>query len=150
MRKLLYFLLGVMLAVSITAPSDGAEHGGVTVGSEHPQKAEPSAGDIREAINDYIKKESARTQRLDIYDGEAGKMRSLKFIRVHERVGKSGNYYYSCADFEDSATAEMLDLDFDVREKYGKLVVVEVRIHKVAGKERYTYDEKDNRIPVKK
>ena len=39
---------------------------------------------------------------------------------------------------------------FDVKNEGGKLSVVDVRIHKINGKPRYTYDKNDNRIPVKK
>ena len=42
----------------------------------------------------------------------------------------------------------MLDLDLDVADQAGKLAVVDVRVHKVGGEERYTYDENDNRIPL--
>ena len=48
-----------------------------------------------------------------------------------------------------SATGELLDLDFDVDAEGGQLQVVDTRIHKVAGQARYTYDEHDNRVPVR-
>jgi hypothetical protein len=49
----------------------------------------------------------------------------------------------------DAQTGELLDLDFDVKADGGALTVVDQRIHKVAGNARYTYDEHDNRIPVR-
>ena len=67
---------------------------------------------------------------------------------MHERVGKTGDYYYSCTDMRDTSSRELLDLDFDVEHDNGLLTVVDVRIHKLNGKPRYTYDDKDNRIPL--
>ena len=90
----------------------------------------------------------APTGTFDVADPETGKTRKLELIRVHDRVGKTGDYYYSCADFKDTETGQMLDLDLDVEDKAGNLSVVDVRIHKEDGKERYTYDENDNRIPL--
>lgn len=50
------------------------------------------------------------------------------------------NYY--CADFKDNGSNEMLDMDLDVEYKDRNISVADVRVHKVNGKERYTYDEK--------
>ncbi|HAH21202.1 MAG TPA: hypothetical protein DCL49_09910, partial [Candidatus Omnitrophica bacterium] len=97
---------------------------------------------------DYVLEKSKKTGTFDVHDPETGKTRKLSLVRVHERVGKTGEYYYSCADFTDTETGKLLDLDLDVEHKNGKLSVVDVRIHKVNGKERYTYDENDNRIPI--
>ncbi|MEW6102195.1 MAG: hypothetical protein AB1481_07915, partial [Candidatus Omnitrophota bacterium] len=110
---------------------------------------EPGRKEIHQAMTDYINKKSAAGGTFDVYDPEIDKVRSLKLLRIHERVGKTGSYYYSCADFRDAETGAVLDLDLDVENKNGALKVVDVRIHKVGGKERYTYDEKDNRVPVK-
>ena len=159
-------LMSVLLVLSIAicfsnipagaAEHGGKEHGGTTAEKEHGGKeqggaeiSEPSADQIRGAMSDYVKEKSKKTGAFDVYDKEAGKTRKLSLIRVHERVGKTGNYYYSCADFKDTESNEMLDLDLDVANKDGKLSVADVRIHKVNGKERYTYDANDNRIPVK-
>ena len=128
----------------------GKEHGGTTT-QEHGGMLEvkaPSADDIRAAMKAYVDKKSQDTGTFDILDPETGKACKLKFERVHERLGKTGSYYYSCADFIDADSGEKLDLDLDLEDKDGKLDVVDVRIHKVNGKERYTYDEKDNRIPL--
>ena len=50
---------------------------------------------------------------------------------------------------KDTKTGDLLDLDFDVEAlPDGMLEVVDVRIHKVNGAARYTYDDQDNRIPL--
>lgn len=164
-------LMSIMLALSIVIcfsniPASAAEHGGKEHGGKTQEEkehggaglekehggaevqAEPTREDIRTAMKDYVVKESEETGTFDILDPETGTLRNLTLVRVHERVGKTGDYYYSCADFTDTNTGELLDLDLDVEYKEGGLNVVDVRIHKTSGKERYTYDENDNRIPV--
>lgn len=157
MKKLICFLfiftlMGYSYGISLAAEHGGKEHGGMEHGGkEHggAQISEPSADQIRAAMSGYVAEKSKKTGTFDIYDKEAGKDRKLSLIKVHERVGKTGNYYYSCADFKDTQSGEMLDLDLDVQNKGGKLSVKDVRIHKLNGKERYTYDANDNRIPVR-
>lgn len=154
-KKVIAVITMLTLCIGVTplvfaAEHGGKEHGGTTT-QEHGGKLElkaPSSDDIRAAMKAYVDKKSQDTGTFDILDPETGKARKLKFERVHERVGKTGDYYYSCADFTDADSGEKLDLDLDLADKDGKLEVVDVRIHKVSGKERYTYDEKDNRIPL--
>lgn len=161
MKKIIAIIIALALVVWVIPKSFAAEHGGEEHkehgGAEHkehggtaPQKEakKPSADDIRAAMKDYVMEKSKATGTFDITDPETGTVRHLSLERIHERVGKTGNYYYSCADFKDTESGDMLDLDLDVQEKDGKLSVVDVRIHKLNGKERYTYDENDNRIPI--
>ncbi|MCQ9206518.1 MAG: hypothetical protein NG740_01350 [Omnitrophica bacterium] len=126
----------------VTQEHGGKEHGGANVAKQ------PSADEIRRTMKNHVLGESAATGTFEIYDAETGVTRKLALVRVHERVGKTGDYYYSCADFTDVNTGEFLDLDLDVENKNGKLSVVDVRVHKLNGKERYTYDENDNRISL--
>lgn len=145
-------ILAVTLLFLIAAPLYAAEHGGKEHGGKEHGGAkitEPSAKDIRNTMEKHVDEKSAETGSFEIYDSEVDKLRGLKLIKVHERVGKTGNYYYSCADFTDVDSGEMLDLDLDVEAKEGELNVVDVRIHKLNGKERYSYDKNDNRIPVR-
>ncbi|MCQ9208584.1 MAG: hypothetical protein NG712_04315 [Omnitrophica bacterium] len=161
MKALISILLALIVAVSFSKATCAGEHGGKEHGGKEQSKkeqsgkehggvstVEPTAENIRETMLAYVLKQSAETGTFDIDDPETGDTRRLSLIRVHQRVGKTGNYYYSCADFKDVDTKELLDLDLDVEYKNGKLGVVDVRIHKLSGQERYTYDENDNRIPV--
>lgn len=157
MKVKMFLMAFMVLAIALVPAAFAAEHGGKEhggkehSGEEHAgdKVSQPSAEQVRGAMNDYVTKESKKTGTFDVYDKETGAVRKLSLTRVHERVGKTGNYYYSCADFKDTVSNEMLDLDLDVEYKDGGLSVADVRIHKVNGKERYTYDEKDNRIPVR-
>ena len=159
--------LAVGWSLVFAAEHGGQEHGGQEhAGQEHAGTAAlpsetieqqvkaaapavPSAEQIRERIAVYVKERSAGAGAFSIKDDVTGATRNLKFVRVHNRVGKTGAYYYSCTDMQDVKTGELLDLDFDVDAKGGTLNVVEARIHKVAGKARYTYDAQDRRIPVR-
>lgn len=149
-------VLGVVMVFSVmlwgassvlAAEHGGKEHGGTTQ-KEHGGASMPSADAIRAAMEGYVMETSKATGTFDVMDPETGTTRRLELLRVHERVGKTGNYYYSCADFKDTETGQMLDLDLDVQDWGGALSVADVRIHKVDGKERYTYDANDNRIPL--
>lgn len=163
MGKLFCIILAFLVVLSFTPvlyamEHGGKEHGGAAHaettmehgGKEHGGvKAEtPSAETIRETMKAYVADKSKAAGTFEVTDAVEGKTRRLTLEKVHERVGKTGDYYYSCADFKDADTGELLDLDLDVEDKDGVLSVRDVRIHKVNGKERYTYDENDNRIPI--
>jgi hypothetical protein len=120
-----------------------------------PSKArasgEPSvpAESIRQRIEQHVQQQLGADGTFVMEDQETGLTRRLQFVRVHERVGKTGAfYYYSCADLRDVDTGELLDLDFDVMAMGDQLDVVDARIHKIDGRARYTYDSDDNRIPI--
>lgn len=111
--------------------------------------AEPSAEQLRETIRQYIQSQERAAGSFTVPDPkEKGKLRTLSLIRVHERVGKTGDYYYSCTDMKDVATGDELDLDFDVSDTGKELQVVAIRIHKDNGKPRYTYGDRDELIPL--
>lgn len=157
---------GVSLGGAQGWVAEGAEHGGQEHGGaahEHggaaapsgvagavvaPSAAEPSAEEIRRLIQTYVQQESQADSAFSIPDEVTGATRRLEFVRVHERVGKTGPLYYSCTDMRDTRTGELLDLDFDVDLSSGAPQVVDARIHKVNGEPRYTYDDHDRRIPV--
>ncbi len=111
--------------------------------------ATPTPEMLRDTIRKYVSSEEAAKGSFSVFDSKLGVNRKLKLERVHERVGKTGVYYYSCADLKDIQTGDLLDLDFDVSDNNGALKVVDVRIHKDNGKPRYTYDNNSNMIPVK-
>lgn len=113
-----------------------------------PAWAEPSQEAVRQTIREYIVGQENLQGAFVIVDEQSGKFRQLTFVRVQERVGKTGNYFFSCTEMSDVETGAPLDLDFDMEEVSGKLRVVDIRIHKDNGKPRYTYDENDNIIPA--
>ena len=118
----------------------GAEHGGeLFIGPDG----------VRTTMMNYIESESLKNGVYTVKDELTGKTRHLSLVRIHDRVGKTGELYYACADFKDLDTNEVLDLDIDIRSRDGQFSVEEIHLHKVGGLARYTYDNNDNRIPVK-
>jgi len=109
--------------------------------------AEPTPEQLRQTIRDHITSQETLQGAFAVLDERSNDMRRLSLVRVHERVGKTGDYYYSCTDMTDVENGDLLDLDFDVEDRDGQLSVVAVRIHKDDGKPRYTYDENDRMIP---
>ena len=167
MRKEFQLVLAVMFFVGMTQLAVAGEHGGKEHGGSAPSKGStsehggkehggtvsktPSNSDIRNAMKSYVTKKTKTSGTFDVLDPDTGKMLNLELVRVHERVGKTGDYYYSCADFKEKNTGVMWDLDLDVEAlSGGGLQVVDVRVHKEDRDARYTYDENDNRIPLKK
>ena len=153
MKKVFVMILGMLatfgLSQAVLADEHGGkEHGGIEQGGAAQVKT-PSNEDIRGAMKSYVEAESQKTGgNFEVSDPDTNKTRKLSLTRVHERVGKTGDYYYSCADFKDVDSGESLDLDLDVEDQNGQLKVVDVRVHKVSGQERYTYDANDQRIPL--
>ena len=134
MRWLISFFIAVLFVFGMTG-SEGM--------------AAPSAEELRQTIRSYITWQEDSLGDFVIPDRkDKGKLRTLSLVRVHQRVGKTGDYYYSCTDMKDEITGDELDLDFDISDTEGELKVVAVRIHKDNGKPRYTYDANDNLIPL--
>lgn len=110
--------------------------------------AAPTPDQLRQTIRDYVAGQERRHGAFLILDDRGNVQRRLELVRVHERVGKTGDYYYSCTDMKDLASGDELDLDFDISDTGRLLDVAAIRIHKDNGKPRYTYDQNDNIIPL--
>lgn len=128
-----------------------AEHAAIEPAAEAAaEPTPPTPEQLRQTIRDHVQSQAEQNGGVfEILDPKTNATRQLQFVRVHKRVGKTGDYYYSCTDMLDLGTEELLDLDFDVEQQVdGSLMVVDERIHKVEGNPRYTYDEHDNLIPL--
>lgn len=128
------YVFGFLVTILLTALSRGY--------------AEVTPADLRQTIRDYIAQQEKLQGAFVIVDERTQTLRQLELVRVHQRVGKTGDYYYSCTDMRDVRSGELLDLDFDIAEREGALEVAAIRIHKDDGIPRYTYNDKDERIPV--
>ena len=157
MKRLSRWVLVLFAGLFLSSPVMAGEHGGSTM--EHggnsmsdnsvcPVPSSPAPSDLRGTITKYVQAQEKEHGAFSVMDERTHESRQLQLIRVHERVGKIGNYYYSCTDMKDVKTGDVLDLDFDIQDNNGSLDVVAVRIHKDNGKPRYTYDDKSNRVPV--
>lgn len=70
-----------------------------------------------------------------IYDAVEGKLRKLKFDRMHEGIVKKDGFYVSCADFVDDG-GNKYDLDLLVVDKEGNFQVLETVVHAINGEKR--------------
>ncbi len=110
--------------------------------------ASPQPEELRQTIREFVASQENLMGAFNIEDERSDSFRQLEIVRVHERVGKTGDYYYSCTDMHDVTNGDELDLDFDIADEGGVLRVVAIRIHKDNGNPRYTYDENDNMIQL--
>ncbi len=119
---------------------------------EHPKKDHPTdkkqAGltkaDLGAAIRTWVDKESSANDGwLKVEDPVQHKTLELKLEKVHDdRLSQVGpNLYFACADFaEKDGTRYDIDVFMEGKTK-DDLKETEVSVHKVNGKERYTWLE---------
>lgn len=130
---------------------------------EHPAGHEHPAGskawnkqmhkEFNEAVEHHVEHESAASGAFKIKDNKLGKEWALKLVGVHKKriVGLGGNSFFACADFKtvEKGSKDKLDLDFYATKGPEGWKIDRTLIHKVNGKPRYTYNEKNEMVPVK-
>lgn len=107
-----------------------------------------SVKDIKDTVKKYIEKHTGLNGAFQVYDNTIKNYRRGKLIGIQNFVGKAGNSYYCRADFKDIDNDLNYDVDIYLRYMSGMPVITEMFIHMVKDKERYTYDQDGNRIPV--
>jgi YHS domain-containing protein len=122
---------------------------------EHPGSMEVTrAWQVMSAIHTYIATHKDKDGNLDIKDDKTGETLPLQFVEIHQPVRhlKKDGEYFACTDFrKPGSTDEYYDIDFWVNQKTGKLVVDNVKVHKVPVQEdgvwtqvpRYTFEGMD-------
>lgn len=110
--------------------------------------AKPNPDTMRETIELYVAQQERLQGAFALVDGKHSSLRWLKLIRIHEKIGKTGNYRFVSADMRDVKSGDLLELDFDISNQKGELRIVDIRIRKENGKARYTYGENSNIVPV--
>lgn len=149
------FMFGVgMPGVAAAEPEDAAaneqpamQNAASSAVPAQTSAPEPTIEQIRNAVQRYVEETTQDEGVFYVDDDVTGETRELTLARVHDTFGSAGDYYSVCADMKDDKSGELLDVDFDVESYEGELEVVDIRIHEVGGKERYTYDEHGNRLP---
>lgn len=124
-----------------------AEHPGTAVEkpkAEHPGKA-VSARSVKKAIKAHVAAQSKATGGVFVIkDDKLGKEWKLKLAKIHDPVRmfkKDGKtIYFTCSDFKSTEGKDVLDIDFWMVEKNGKLEVTDTKIHKLNGEPRYNYE----------
>jgi len=116
---------------------------------EHPERPRSekkiSTNDIDAAIRAHIE-EKARASggRFEVRDDVLEKTWSLELVRVHNdrlQALEDGSYF-ACVDFRAS-DGTMVDVDFFLKKEGDKLAVTDTSVHKINGKARYNYEEKN-------
>jgi len=117
--------------------------------SEHPtdkKQAGLTKAELAAAIRTWVEKEAARDDGwLKVDDPVAGKTLQLKLEKVHDdRLSQiKPDVYFACADFvEKDGTKYDIDIFMEGKTK-DELRETEVSVHKVNGKERYTWFEEN-------
>ncbi|HEV8231482.1 MAG TPA: transglutaminase domain-containing protein, partial [Thermoanaerobaculia bacterium] len=89
-------------------------------------------------------KAKAAGGKFSVRDDVLNKTWELELVRVHkDRLqALADGRYFACVDFK-AADGTMVDVDFFLKKEGDKLVVNDTSVHKIDGKARYNYEEKD-------
>jgi len=112
--------------------------------SEHPKgsSGQLTVRELSRAVEKYVNKEGKAHDRYFVAQ-DADKTLQLTLSKVHEdRLSPLGDdVYFVCADFT-AQDGTLYDVDIFMKgTSKGNLVATETSIHKVNGKERYTWHE---------
>jgi YHS domain-containing protein len=102
--------------------------------SEHPGKMAQKRGwEVMSAVEENALKQVGSDGIFKLKDDKTGQTLDLKFIDAHQPVRQLDNgEYFACSDFRAAGTKDQIyDVDFWVKEQDGKMVVDQVRVHKV-------------------
>ena len=144
MKKFFSLALPLSLSAALAAVSALAqqkEHP-----KEHPQSAKKlSTDDLDAAIRAHVEEKSkASGGRFEVRDDVLNKTWSLELVRVHKDKlqALADGRYFACVDFK-APDATMVDVDFYLKKDGDKLAVTDTTVHKIDGKARYNYEEKN-------
>ena len=147
--------IALALAVAFTGVARAQEH------PEHPtaSKAKPehtyTMDELEKAIVSDIKDAEKKNGGVyKIKDTESGNTLDLTLDHVHrERLARlDAKTYFACTDFK-SSDGHTVDVDFFMKDNGKKLLMTDATVHKIDGKPRYNWKEKDGyweRVPVEK
>ncbi|HUJ12978.1 MAG TPA: hypothetical protein VL284_04230 [Thermoanaerobaculia bacterium] len=123
---------------------------GFVIAQEHPEhptgktaaKKGYSMDDLEKAITAEIENAQKSDGYYHVKDGD--KTWNLKLDHVHkERLARTDETtYFACTDFK-SDDGHTVDVDFFMKDNGQKLVLADTSLHKVDGKPRYNWKEKD-------
>lgn len=160
--------LPLSLALAHAAPAYAAEHPEHPTGApakkqakeEHPAGHEHPVGskawnkqmrkEFTEAVGNHVKAQSVDGA-FSVKDDKLGKTWPLKLVGVHKKriVHLGDKSFFACADFQTvSGEKAKLDLDFYATKGPEGWKIDKTVIHKVNDKPRYTYNEKNEMVPV--
>ena len=124
---------------------------------EHPVGSKHWLKDVRKGYTAAVEKkvkDDIAAGGFTVKDEKLGKDWNLKLDHVHKDriVSLGGDKFFACADFKsaEKGSKEKVDLDFYATKKGDSWSIDKVLVHKVDGKERYTYNDKNEMVPVDK
>jgi len=126
------FIMGCAGSIFADDGEKGSMKGSMK-GSDHDQLMKTQKGAMQAAMVEHIESKSV----ADIFmleDKRIGKTRNLSYEGLHEGIGMKNDKHYSCADFKDFDTGEMLDVDIFVDVTDDGFEVTDTVIHKIDGK----------------
>jgi hypothetical protein len=119
---------------------------------EHPKKTKKPdlKKDYSRAVESFVMEETKKDGGLKVPDAVLNKTWNLKLLRIHKnRIADLGNgRYFACADLKENGSKTKVDVDFYATKTDMGWKVDEVVLHKVKGKPRFTYNDKNERVPL--
>lgn len=109
-------------------------HGSTFAGDDPSIKGE-LRNKIQASMDKYIKKNTINGIYAH-FDPVTGKLLRLKLDYLHSGIVRQGDFFISCADMIDQSNGKVVDMDFFVRDSFGKLVTTQAIVHKADGKKR--------------
>lgn len=142
MKKIKYFFVAIAFIGFTNISFAQSEHPG-NGEMEHPTSSKTvNKKNFTQAIKSYVKKESADNNGYFIvHDKKQDKDLKLKLIKIHEdKLASLGdNTYFMCSDFKGK-NGKTYDIDVFMKGKdVNSLKATKTSVHKVNGKERYTW-----------
>ncbi|MBI4051675.1 MAG: hypothetical protein HY400_04140 [Elusimicrobia bacterium] len=147
-----------------TAPAAQPTQSQSTTPAEHPKKEHPghehpggmSPKEVKKTFTKTVEEHVATESRksdgaFKINDSTLNKDWNLQLKKIHKNkiANLGGDKFFACADFkEKNGSKKKVDLDFYIQKGAAGWQVEKVLIHKVEGKPRFTYNEKNEMIPV--
>lgn len=114
--------------------------------SEHPESGKKlSTADIDKAIRAHIEKTAAASGgKFPVKDDVLNKTWQLDLVKVHndKLQALADGRYFACVDFK-ATDGTMVDVDFFMKKEGDGLAVTDTTVHKINGKARYGYEEKN-------
>jgi hypothetical protein len=135
----------------MASPAFTQEH---PAGQEHPKKGEHPKSEKAKAVttadlDKAIKARIAEKTKADggvfkVEDKVLNKTWDLTLVKVHtdKLTPLSADTYFACTDFK-AKDGTLVDVDFYLKNEAGKLVITDTTVHKVNGKPRFNYVEKN-------
>lgn len=119
-------LLGSSVLAGVLA---GLVFGGPALAADDPSIKGDLRTNIKAAMMEHVQQTRIKGDYV-IYDAVAGDLKRLALKELHEGIVKKGDFYVSCADFED-ADGNLYDIDFLVAPSDNELRVMQALVHKV-------------------